>query len=133
MTRFRSIYPFVFLFTEILSFSFFSSTKAYQLDVLVVIVLRTLYSFGLIFFYCEMCERISGQFGEFSDSIHQLEWYTCPLEIQRMLPIIFNHSQQSVKLVAFGGTPCTRDTFKNVNHNKPCICKYLFIYFCPDR
>lgn len=86
-----------------------------------------------------MCEMICGQFGEFYDSIHRLDWYTYPLEIQRMIPIIINHGQQSVKLVAFGGTPCTRDTFKKVNNNNPQTSIYmqifnpLFLYFCPGR
>lgn len=75
-----------------------------------------MYSFGLICIYCELCERIRYGFKEISNAIYNLDWYTYPLEVQRMLPTIVNYAQQSVELEAFGNIPFTRDTFKRVIH-----------------
>ena len=82
-------------------------------DVLVM-YFKMFYSYGAIGVYCELCEQISNGFEEVSDTIYQLDWYTYPMEIQRMLPIILNHAQQPVEIVSFGNIVCSRDTFKKV-------------------
>lgn len=52
------------------------------------LLIKTFYSFGLVFIYCEISERIRGQFEEFSETIFETDWYNYPLEIQRILPMI---------------------------------------------
>lgn len=84
------------------------------------------YAFGFVGVYCELCERVRHGFEEISYAIYDLEWYTYPSEVRRLLPIIVQHAQQPVELVAFGNIPCTRNTFKNVSR----ITLYLnFIQF----
>lgn len=99
--------------------------------------MKMLYSFGLICAYCEMCEEITSGFEDVSDAIYQLDWYTYPLDIQQMLPIVLNYAQQPVQTVAFGNIPCTRDTFKKVNHINTYSIQTIhlkkFFNFCSGR
>lgn len=76
--------------------------------------MRAIYAFGLILVYCEVGNQISSQFDEISIGFHELDWYTFPEEIQRMLPTISIVSQQPQQLIAYGGAPSSRDTFKRV-------------------
>lgn len=64
--------------------------------------------------YCEAGNQISSQFGEITIGFHELDWYTFPEEIQRMLPTIFIVSQEPQQLIAYGGAPSSRNTFKRV-------------------
>lgn len=103
------------LYYELILNSIHSKAPA-PFAVYVVTVMKMLYSFGLICVYCEMCEEITSGFEEVADAIYQLDWYTYPLDIQRMLPLVLNYAQQPVQTIAFGNIPCTRETFKKVNH-----------------
>lgn len=72
------------------------------------------WSFLATFFLCECGERVMNQFDEFHDEIYQCNWYSFPIEIQKMLVIAMSISQQPAIIQGFGNLLCTRDTFKRV-------------------
>lgn len=72
------------------------------------------YSFGLLFMACELGQRVSLAFGECSGMIYQLEWYSLPTTVQRLLPLLLNFTQQTFELNCFGSTTCDREAFKYV-------------------
>ena len=68
-----------------------------------------------IFIFCHFGERASGESSEMGDEIYQrIDWYTFPLDIQRMIPTILIGAQEPVILRGFGNVTCTRDAFKKV-------------------
>lgn len=77
-------------------------------------ILYAVWSFGLVFVACEISQRSCDALNEMDDDIGQLDWYMYPAEIQRMLPIIMENSQQPVIIKCFGSFPCSRETFKEV-------------------
>lgn len=99
-------------FSDLFLNSFFK--KSLPPDVLVSMGIEMAYTFGMIFFFCEMCEQITDGFNGITDEIKKMDWYSYPLEIQRMLPIILIHGQEPVEIVAFGNIQFTRETFKRV-------------------
>ena len=58
---------------------------------------------------------VTGSFADLNDAIYQLDWYTFPSEIQRMLPTLMINAQQEVNIKGFGNVLCTRETFQKVN------------------
>lgn len=72
-------------------------------------------AFGSIFIFCELGERLTGRFAEIDNEMCSSDWYTFPMDIQKMLPIILNGTQASVVLIGIGNISCTREAFKNVN------------------
>ena len=58
---------------------------------------------------------VTGSFADLNDAIYQLDWYTFPSEIQRMLPTLLMNAQQEVIIKGFGNMICKRETFKTVN------------------
>lgn len=97
---------------------------------------QIIYSFGLVFMYCELSEQIKMQFEEVNSTLYELNWYTCPMRVQRMMTMIVLMVQQPVDLMAFGGIPCSRQTFKSVHftqyvqlHIPHCASISLILYF----
>lgn len=104
-----------------------------DLTLISTLAVKIFYSFGLLFVYCEIGERINSFFGEINDDFYELEWENFPLSIQRMMPTVLINTQQPVQLEAFGNFPCTRLTFKdvsskqyNVNLNLPIMITFSF-------
>lgn len=63
---------------------------------------------------CEIGERMSNAVFEIEDEIAQFDWYSFPLEIQKILPIIIVNVQKPINIDCFGSISATRDTFKEV-------------------
>lgn len=83
--------------------------------VLSMTLLEVIYAFGVMLAACELGQRVQQAFIECSDIIYQLDWYKFPTEIQRMLPIIMNFTQQPIAFECFGSTACVRETFEFVS------------------
>lgn len=83
--------------------------------VLLITGTQTFYSFATMFTVCELCQQVNFAFEECNEIIEQLEWYSFPADIQRMLPSIINFVQQPIELKCFGSTACNRETFKYVS------------------
>lgn len=75
-------------------------------------------SFGVVFMFCELGEELNGQTKEINDAMWDSDWDSFPLNLQRMMPMILLSTQHPEELTAYGGTLCTRDTFKKVRHQE---------------
>lgn len=73
------------------------------------------WSFVQVFMFCDFGENVTGGFEELNDAILENDWYTFPIGIQRMFPIIMISIQKTVILHGFGNIPCTREAFKKVS------------------
>lgn len=85
-----------------------------NLAMLMMTIFEVVYSFGILFIACEICQRNNLAFNECNEMTEQCKWYSFPMKIQRMLPLILNFMQQPVEIKCFGGLACERETFKHV-------------------
>lgn len=73
------------------------------------------YAFLWIFVSCELCDRFSNSYNEIANAIDQLNWYSFPGEVQRMLPLVIAIARKPVALEVFGSVLCQRDIFAEVS------------------
>lgn len=85
-----------------------------NLAVLVITIFELIYAFGILFVACEVCQRTNLAFDGCSEMLEQLEWYSFPIGIQRMLPIVLNVMHRPFEIKYFGGATCDREAFKYV-------------------
>lgn len=83
--------------------------------ILIVMVMEVLCAFGWLLTSCEIGERFESKFNEIGNVIDQFKWYSFPIEVQQMLPIIILITQQPVTLEVFGSISCLRESFKKVS------------------
>lgn len=88
----------------------------------------------MVFFSCEIGQRLCIAYEELDDKIGQFKWYSFPTEIQRILLILMINTQQPVEVLCFGSTACNRETFKKVcfakkNHKNERL--YVILTFPP--
>lgn len=84
------------------------------LPLLASTTLNGISGFCLVFVACELGQRIADAFDGIDLTIQQFDWYSFPIEMKQMLPIIILNAQQPVSVACFGSIICTRDVFKNV-------------------
>lgn len=85
---------------------------------------------SLVFFPCEVGQRLTNAFDETNYKFEQLQWYLFPVKIQRMLPTILSIVQTPMVLEWFGIVSGTRDQFKKViNKLNQCHSYMHIIYF----
>lgn len=89
------------------------------------IMLEFLYSFAVVFIDCEMGQRVNLAFAKCSEIVEQFDWYLFPTEIQRMLPLILNITQQPFEIVCFGSAAGDRETFKSVCVTLTFLCTMI--------
>lgn len=77
--------------------------------------LETFAAFGLLFYTCETGQIFNDEFESINDNIDRFSWYAFPIEVQRMLPIVFIIAQQPVAVECFGRVVCEREAFKKVS------------------
>lgn len=73
------------------------------------------WSFGLLYFKCELGERLNNKFEQFNDAVNQCDWYLFPFEVQRMFITMVMNAQQSIRVHGFGNISSSRETFQKVN------------------
>lgn len=71
-------------------------------------------AFGLVFLFTEIGEQLESRSDEIDEAVNELDWNTFPLRAQRMMLIMIVTTQNPIQVTAFGGIPCTRETFKKV-------------------
>lgn len=86
-----------------------------------------LWCFFIIFSYCELGERFSGQFDEINKIIDECNWYLLPIEMQRMLPTIMMTTQKRIYLEGFLNVKLIRETFKKVKFST--YNSFFFFFF----
>lgn len=93
---------------------------------LVALLIDVSYAFGFVFIVCELCQQFCDGFHKMDDVIGQFSWLSYPNEIQRLLPMLINSTQQPVDLKVFGSITCSRETFKKV-----CLVRHphFFLFF----
>lgn len=82
-------------------------------------------TFVLIFIACELSQRISNSFIEFSDLIDHFHWYRFPTKVKRMLPMAMIIVQRPVSIVCFGSFSCCREAFRKVFYLKSNFHSYI--------
>lgn len=71
-----------------------------------------------MFIICELGERLSSKFVEFSDTFYQCDWHSFPMEIQKMYVTILADAKKPVMIEGFANTLCARESFKKVIQRK---------------
>lgn len=64
--------------------------------------------------FCEVGERFISGFENVHTEICKSDWYTFPLEIQKIIPILSLSLRNPVMIEGVGNIKCTREDFKNV-------------------
>lgn len=77
-----------------------------------------IWAFTFIFLYCELGKAVTDEFDSIDEDLCQYKWYLLSIEIQQMMIIFMNDTQQPALFRGFGNVTCTRDSFKNVNASK---------------
>lgn len=62
---------------------------------------------------CDIADRVTVRFDR-TNIYEHCEWYTFPIDVQRLLPILIHNAQTSPVIKAFGNIDCSRETFKLV-------------------
>lgn len=71
---------------------------------------------AILFAECECGQRLNDALCKIDDLSGQLDWYTYPIEFQKMLPIITSNTQQPVVLKCFDCTSCSHEQFETVSY-----------------
>lgn len=74
-----------------------------------------LWAVSIVFAACELVQRLSNKISETGNMIGQIEWYSLPIDLQRLLPTIINNVQQPAVVRCIGSVICSRSQFKKVN------------------
>lgn len=69
---------------------------------------------GLVFFPCEVGQRLTNTFINIGDEFEQLNWYSFPTRIQRILPTILIGVQEPLAIGCFGIVSGSRVQFNKV-------------------
>ena len=94
---------------------FFFKSNGGDISIIFLTASLVFWSLGIIFFYCEFGQRLSESFEDIGNKIGRFKWYSFPIGIKRMLPIIIMNVHEPVEITAFGSISCSRDTFKKVS------------------
>lgn len=78
----------------------------------------TAWIFVLTLAFCDPGQRVTNQFEEFGEELSRCDWYSIPIEIQRIYLIFLSDTQQPKIIQSYGGIACTRDTCKKVIFNE---------------
>lgn len=77
-------------------------------------VIQTIWSFTIIFIFCELGQMVTNQFDTFCEELCEIDWNLLPNSAQKMLLIFLGHAQSSTYIRSYGGILCTRDSFEKV-------------------
>lgn len=90
--------------------------------VIMFLFCEVFWSFAFTLFFCEFGQRVTNEFEKLNDMIDELDWYTFPIEIQRMLPIIMIAAQEPVVIRGYGNIACVREVFGQVSAINVFFC-----------
>lgn len=86
-------------------------TKLFEILVVLIIAI---WVFGLVFFICDLGERITYHHDMFYRELERSEWNMLSTRLQRLYMMFLTDAQQSTYISCYGNVSCTRDTFKTV-------------------
>lgn len=101
-------------------FFIFSSCNSQSKDTVDLMALWYVFFYGIwvfafVFVVCEIGQRLTDAIYEIVFEFEQLNWYSFPIEIRRMLPTIMMNTQKPIIMGCFGIAAGNRDQFKKVN------------------
>lgn len=67
-----------------------------------------------IFIFCEPSQWYINQFEGFEEEVTRCDWYSLPIDLQRIYMIFLTDAQNPIFLSSFGDIECNRDTSKRV-------------------
>lgn len=73
-----------------------------------------LWSFGLVWIFCNLCEKLTTAFEEVCGAFDLLDWYFYPPKMTKILPVMIMNAQRRVVVECFGKISCSLETFKAV-------------------
>lgn len=85
------------------------------------------WSIACIFLFCEFGNMVTIEFEDLNEIIGQLNWYSYPNDVQRMMPIIMIVAQESVIIHGYGNIACVRESFVKVGLINNLIIQMVFI------
>lgn len=81
---------------------------------LVILVIVMFWTFVVTFLCCECAQLVANRFDEFDDGLGQCDWHLLPTDVQQMLLIFMQSTQQPAVFQGYGQIDGSRDTFKKV-------------------
>lgn len=63
---------------------------------------------------CNIGENVTISFDKINESIYDIAWYECPVNLQKYLIPMIMASEKPLHIHVFGKYECCRDTFKEV-------------------
>lgn len=72
------------------------------------------YAFCSVLVVCELGERFTIAYDGIDCEIEKFDWYSFPIEVQRLLPVLMLNAQQPVTIECFASTSTNREAFKKV-------------------
>lgn len=97
------------------TFWFFQTSHESNSIVWFVLFVETIYAFGFLFVVCELCQRLTNEFDKVDEMINGIDWFSFPMEIQRLMPTFIGISWQPIEIKVFGSITNSRETFKQVS------------------
>lgn len=88
---------------------------------LISLLCELFWAVGFIFTCCEFGERVTNAYYRVSCAVDQLNWYSMPIALWKMIPIITISVQVPVCFQCFGSIPCSRGVFRQVNFTNNCF------------
>lgn len=67
-----------------------------------------------LFLVCYVGEHVTTVYLDLKDSIYNISWFLCPLDLQRYIVPMLMNADKPVYFESFGTLNCTNDTFKRV-------------------
>lgn len=114
------------------NFSKFQSQIEDNSVAIVILFAEMFWSFAFVFIVCFLGQKVSDEFEEIKQEIHELHWYQFPIDMWQPLSFLIIGSQQRARLSVFGSISCDRKAFKNVssfNHLETTKNSYVDIHF----
>lgn len=84
---------------------------------MVFTLIMMIVTFSTFFAMCEFGEMVRKQFEIFDMELCGCNWYTFPIELQKLLLAFLPCTQRLRTIQGYADTQCTRDAFKRVNSN----------------
>lgn len=72
------------------------------------------WAFSANLMFCALGERLTSRYIRIDVEITNFIWYIFPLDVQKMLPILLNGTQDAIVLSGIGNVLCTHEAFKDV-------------------
>lgn len=73
-----------------------------------------IWSFVIEFHAWNLGEQVCTHFEAIHDTLLESEWYSLPIEIQKLLPVLMMTTQQPVSVSGFANTILAWETFRKV-------------------